>query len=827
VKYPYTHSIIPRHHRPVTLLIAVIVLMMTLSLQLQHSNAQTPTASSPLVPDQPSTLLPPGTTALPLGITTAEETTCRYSYNQPIAYGQMTPFESGEGTVYHQTLLTMLNPDPSNVNNVYVWCERYPDNVLQLQYRSLPKVNPSYPRVGDLWGSTEYMSGPMEEAAKIDLWLGADFDPEYMRQLRIANPEVLILTSVSAVGTPVEVPEDYYLHDINGKRVEVWPGAFRLNLTKPEVAEFQAFYAYQLMLQSNMMFDGVFFDNVFMTQSWQTTDIFGTPFLYDYNEDGVHDDPADLDRAWRAGMLHELQTFRQLMPYAIMSGHAQEIDDPDIAPMFNSTGIGFDVPDAIEGNIPFAQLWKRYDDWQTMARQPQVTLVESAIPSQIAYGYGYRPAQTAPPATIDFARDYYPYMRFGLATTLMQDGYFTHEIGDTDHGNGWWYDELDFDLGFPLGPSQFIGSAEVNTANPVLNPDFEDGLLDPWALVVEADTGNTAQLRHEQVDVASGSRAARVDIQATVPDRRGTITLQQRDLSLVEGTTYNLTFYAKSDIARRIAIASQKGSPDWRNYGLYRLVWISDQWQEYTISFTANETVTDARIQFQLAGELGSIWFDNIRLTERQPDIMRREFSNGLVLLNGTHETQTITVGNGFKRLTSDQAPLYQYIVDNHDPNGHFTTEDPSWVDTEVTTGEWKARPPYYQAWDGTAHLGTTGTVRWNLGIPEADHYAISAWWPVAPEGQTWNESVTYDLYSDGHLIATRTVNQGLNGDQWAWIGDGILTPGAYVEMTCSDGAPCAADAIYVSSAARYNDGSNALVVTLQPMDGIVLERIR
>jgi hypothetical protein len=40
-------------------------------------------------------------------------------------------------------------------------------------------------------------------------------------------------------------------------------------------------------------------------------------------------------------------------------------------------------------------------------------------------------------------------MRFGLAFTLMNDGYFAYEYGDTWHGNDWWYDELNVDLGYP------------------------------------------------------------------------------------------------------------------------------------------------------------------------------------------------------------------------------------------------------------------------------------------------------------------------------------------------------------------------------------------
>lgn len=798
-----------------------VLMVLTFSHSPQPVVGQ-PTASAPLIANQPSTLLAPGTTSLPLTITTAEPTNCRYSFHEPIAYGQMFPFESGDGTTEHQILLTGLNPDPSNVTNVFVWCDRYPDNVLHLKYRSLPEVRPSYPRIGDLWGSSEYVNRPIEEAARIDLWLGADFDPEFMRRLRILNPEVLILTSMSAVGPSVEVPEEFYLHDIHGNRVEVWPGAYRLNLTKKEVAEFQAMYAYQMLLESNLMYDGVFFDNVFLDQSWQNTDIYGTPFLYDYNEDGVHDDAVEFDAAWREGILHEIRTFRQLMPHAIISGHAMDIDDPDIPPLFNSTGIGFDAPDVIEGNIPFAKLWQRYAAWQEQASPPQVTLMESAIPNQIAYGYGYRPAQTVPPATLDFARDFYPYMRFGLAATLMHDGYFTHEIGDTDHGNGWWYDELDFDLGFPLGPAEFIGLPETEPVNRIINPDFEDGDITPWTLSVNSDTGNAADLRLEQADTASGRRAARVDIAATAGDR-WQITLQQRDLSLVKGVTYSVTFFARSDQARTIALSSQKSSPDWRNYGLYESLWISDQWQEYTVHFIANETVNDARIQILLAGTVGSVWIDNVRLTERPPDILRREFENGLVLLNATDETRVITVGNGYRRLTSDQAPRYQYIVDNE---RHMTAEG-FWERVEITTGEWKANPPYYHAWDGTAHLGTNGKVRWDLKILEADRYAISAWWPAAPDAQKWNSAALYEVISDGRVVASRTADQRSSGDQWNWIGDAVLSPGAYVQMTCSGDAPCAADALYITSAARYNDGSNALVVTLQPMDGIVLERIR
>ena len=83
------------------------------------------------------------------------------------------------------------------------------------------------------------------------------------------------------------MPDDYYLKDIHGNRIEVWPGSYRLNLTKPYVADYQAQFAYQTVLGTGLMADGVFFDNVMTSQSWLTADIYGNPVQIDANEDGI------------------------------------------------------------------------------------------------------------------------------------------------------------------------------------------------------------------------------------------------------------------------------------------------------------------------------------------------------------------------------------------------------------------------------------------------------------------------------------------------------------------------------------------------------------
>ena len=356
----------------------------------------------------------------------------------------MTPFDAGAGGTNHSTLVPGLNTNVNFVNHLYVRCAAWPDYLLDLRYRCLSVFNPRFPRKGNLWGWGNFVNKTPVDQAKIDLWLGADMPPGKIAELRSLNPNILVLTSMNAIENG-GLTEDYYFHDIYGNRVEVWPGSYRLNITKPYVAEFQARLAARLILDSDLMFDGCFFDNVMLTQSWQKTDIYGNPFLADYNEDGIADDPVALDTAWRAGVMHELQFFRQLMPNALMSGHAMGLNDPGITNLFNGISIGFQPANVIEGETGFADALSQYAGWCTLARPPQITMVESSPIDDIAYGYDYAPWAKIPAATLDFTRHYYPWMRFGLALTLMQDGYFAHEYGDTWHGNDWWYDELDFD----------------------------------------------------------------------------------------------------------------------------------------------------------------------------------------------------------------------------------------------------------------------------------------------------------------------------------------------------------------------------------------------
>lgn len=777
-------------------------------------------------PQPPSTLLPAGATTVELTLRAATLTLCSYSVGAPLPYSAMTPFDETQPSAAPHTVIRGLNPDTTKINDVYIRCLADPDSVMHLQYRALPSVKPGFPRTANLWGSGNFTGKGMQYAARIDLWLGMHFSPGQIAEIRKYNPNVQILTSINTVENN-DVPDDYFLRDLKGQKIEVWPGAYRLNLTRPEVAEYQARYAYDAWLRDGMMSDGCFFDNFMMTMSW-VHDIYGNKPDVDANGDGKPDEKKWFDTAWRAGVFAELRAWRKLMPWALATGHSQGYPTPEIAEIFNGQGIGFYTTDVIEGKKSFNWLWDYYKAWCTRTVQPAITSVESAVPDQIAYGYDYSPQRHTPPSTWDFGRNYYPYMRFGLAFTLMQDGYFMHELGDTHHGQDWWYDELDFKLGEPQGAAREVAVGKASDKNLIENGDFEAVLDKDWTFWFNRKNGYTASVARDTAVKHGGQAAAHITIKNSGAKSSSTELTQPRRV-LKAGQAYDLKFWAKATPPRKVTLSASQGTPEWRNYGLREEVIPNGQWTEYTATFTATQSASDTRVQFILGTESGEAWLDDVRLTEHADTVYRRDFANGVAILNPTTKRQTVPLGEGFARLKGPQAPRYQYIVDDIQTGFSATG---AWQAVELDTKEWLATPPFYHAWRGTCHklASGQGEAQWDLALRGAGAYTLQAWWPAAPEAKDWTRQAVYEVVAGGRVVATKTLDESQTGDEWHTIAEGLkLAPGdnPIVRVRNAGTGPLVADAIHVFSAERYNDGTPAREVALEPMDGIILERVK
>jgi hypothetical protein len=778
-------------------------------------------------PTPPSTLLPAGATSVDFSLTTGAPAHCAWSIGDA---GQITAFVAGEGTTAHSTTVTGLSPDTKVVNEVYVRCDSGTGWPLHLRYRALPAVNLGYPRIGNLWGSWEVQkSGGIPHCARIPLWLGAGFSEAEIAQLRGLNPNVLVLGSINTVernGEP-DVPESAYLHDTKGNRIEVWPGAWRVNLTRPEVATMQARFAYNQILAANLAQDGMFFDNFFTSQSWLTTDYKGNPVQVDADGDGKPDDPAWLDAAWRAGVFAELAEWRKLMPYAYASGHLPRPPTADVGALFNGDSIGFEVPEVIESRIGFADLWDTYHGWWTVGRQPVITMIEGAPPYQIGYGYGYDPMSVIPAGALEFGRTDYRNMRFGLGVALTGDGFYAYEFGDTFHGNDWWYDEFDADLGAACGPAQRVAitGAPAGTEH-VRDGGFEATLATNWSLWADNTTGAAAAMSSDGAQPVAGAKSAKIDITNAGDATDWKILFSQSGISVVKGVSYDLVFSARAWAARTIGLNLQKGADDWRSYGLSRTVDVGTSWTSITVTFEATATASDGRLGFEVGASTGTVWLDEVSLREHPADVFKRDFQRGAVVLNGSRAEQAVSLGAGLSRLTGTQSPLYQTIIDDADAAFAAST---SWQSATHDSGLWMAAGPYFHDWAGGSHELASGSdsAEWDLGLRADDTYTISAWWAAAPAATGWAKQAVFEVTAGGIVVASQTLNESTGGDAWHAIATVALKAAdkPRVRIRNNGTGTLVADALLLESQARWNDGSAVTSVTLAATDAIVLRR--
>ncbi len=776
----------------------------------------------------PSTLLAPGATSLDLSFNTPHPDTCGYSVNTLLDLSQMQPADIAGPTATHQVTVTGLNPDPQVVNQVYIRCASAA-GFWDLEYRVVAAPGGDFPRIGSIWGGAYVDATQPAQAAKIQLYLSPGMTHDQVTALRAAEPGMIALLGADATytGPWLTFPDDYYLKDIHGNKIQIaLNGVYLLNLTMPKVAQALANDTYQLLIARGLVEDGVFLDNVFTTISWIGTDVYGNPVQICTTGDGVPDDPVTLDAKWRAGVLLAINTLRSLVPWGYLSAHPQHPNDAQILPLFNGSSQVFEAVDVREGQMSFGDYWQDYQNWFLQGLSPELEQIQSGPPNIISYGYGYEPMQALPASSISFAQTFYPNMRFGLATALMNDGFFTYDLGDTQCCVNWWYDEYDFHLGQPLGPAVRVGSAPG--PHLLTNAGFENG-LSGWSFFVDDDGQASATVTLDNSAAAEGNTSAHIDV-ASADSYSWQANLYQTSLPVVTATNYQVQFWARSDAPRLITVDCESGNSPYTNYGLDSQVWLDTTWRLITLTFVSSATAGDGQLQFDVGDVAGNVWIDGVELFEQAPDVFRRDFSDGVAVLNGTLGWQTVTLEPGFQRFKGAQAPLYQYIVDDSDAGFGVTG---SWNVEYVSTGSYDtAIGPWYNAWGySLQELDVPqGTAQWNLSIPADGQYTIQVWLPNARGAAGWTKNAQYQIVSGGKAVASASLDQSsaTAGDQWHTIFSGVaLTAASSPVLTISNAGagPLIADAVYITSVARYNDGSAAPQVTLAATDGILLQR--
>ncbi len=460
--------------------------------------------------------------------------------------------------------------------------------------------------------------------------------------------------------------------------ITFWPNSWLLNVStlSPTAvisatigaerwADYNARRATSLLLDP--IWDGILLDRSDPNESWLIGNSTARTIDPDQSNTLLSDYSA-FDAAWNAGLRQYEGKIRETvgderiifvnwgMPnYDLLNGNNFEGFPDD-----NASAYGTPWGTAVFG--PWLEKGS-YFDWLAQAQQPNVSMIETyeddGGPDPTGDGSYDNPCEH-PGFTPNYRK-----MRFGLATALLNDGFFSYEINTNGHGSLCllWLDEYDNAgagrgyLGQPLGAAQ-RAIPSLTTPNLVSGGGFESQSdLDNWDLWADSAEGYSATLALDTTAAAIDSASAKINIlQTGGVDWR--VSFSFEPLSVLSGTEYTLSFWAKSESPRSIDAWVQRTDDPWDTWLWYDSFTLSDSWQHVELAAIASGSDTAAGLNFGLGEETGVVWLDDVHLQEGSRDVWRRDFSGGLALVNATLSKQTIPLGGYYRKISGSQAPL-------------------------------------------------------------------------------------------------------------------------------------------------------------------------
>lgn len=330
----------------------------------------------------------------------------------------------------------------------------------------------SFPRLANYFLHWEIDDDEAIQLSKWDLLIldmeVQENSPEQIKKIRDLNPDVIILAYI----TSQEIMDDFiydnlawlrpelkdgiyegwYVKDGNGNKVSNWPGTYLLNVSDgaPKNNLGQRFNDYlpafiAEKIKSSNLWDGVFYDNTWGDIAWVNSG------NLDLDNDGVKDSVNKANELWENGFQKIIKKTKELSGenfIVVGNGRVHWPYQTQLNGMM------------LEG---FPSSWENGGTWsgsmQTYLKLPQVNKKPTLNIINVYNG----------------SQDNYSLMRFGLASALLGDGYFSYDSSVNDHGQTWWYDEYDFDLGTSKLPAYNILTNNSTITPGLWRRDFSKG----------------------------------------------------------------------------------------------------------------------------------------------------------------------------------------------------------------------------------------------------------------------------------------------------------------------------------------------------------------
>lgn len=142
--------------------------------------------------------------------------------------------------------------------------------------------------------------------------------------------------------------------------------------------------------------------------------------------------------------------------------------------------------------------------------------------------------------------------------------------------------------------------------NTLTNPSFENSSLSPWAY-----KGSAGSVSLDSTTAADGIKSARANITYGSSSSPWDLQMQQ-PVSLVSGTTYTVSFYAKASTSRQLYVVLQSNTSPYTSYKQVGFA-ITTSWQPYTFTYTSTVNNSSTALWFNLASATGQVWLDNVQ----------------------------------------------------------------------------------------------------------------------------------------------------------------------------------------------------------------------
>jgi len=280
-----------------------------------------------------------------------------------------------------------------------------------------------------------------------------------LSKIRKVNPDIKILVWIPfgqephnsmaiSKNIPQENdPDNWFGKTINGQYIKPHWGGHLMNPYKMDFSYPKYVLKYiKKNYLDNKLYDGVMLD--VLSEYAPTFASQDYPQTFDTNEDHVFNDKDNM--LYRQGVNYLLKNLRNDFPDIIITGNGGV---PWTADCFYFDYANGNMHENALGNEFGSSEWQ--DDQYSLWEGFQNCMNPNSSSNFKRYHWicvdiRYNRSQTEALNLKKLSDNDLRRMRLGLCTALLDDGYFCFDRGDCLHGQLWWFDEYDVDIGLPV-----------------------------------------------------------------------------------------------------------------------------------------------------------------------------------------------------------------------------------------------------------------------------------------------------------------------------------------------------------------------------------------